>query len=73
MARALDYLTQRFQALEVAIEQPGWTQARWLELLPATDTGLWSQEDLPRAEGLSTPINQRPLFTFTVCCDRLRG
>ena len=43
---ALDVIAQRQKALEVSIEQGGWNQARWFELIPTTEVSSWSRDDL---------------------------
>lgn len=43
---ALDVVMQRQKALEISIEQGGWTQGRWLELIPQSDASTWTREDL---------------------------
>ena len=43
--RAMDVLMQRFKALELAGEQRGWAQAKWLELIPPSEVAAWSREE----------------------------
>jgi hypothetical protein len=43
---ALDVIAQRQKALEISVDQSGWNQARWLELIPAADVSSWTREDL---------------------------
>ena len=43
---ALDVIAQRQKALAVSIEQGGWNQARWFELIPMADASSWTREDL---------------------------
>ncbi|CAK0864466.1 unnamed protein product [Prorocentrum cordatum] len=47
--KALDVLTQRFKALEIATDQGNWNHARWVELLPPADVSSWSRTDLREA------------------------
>ena len=46
VSKALDFITQRVKALQMATEQSSWEHARWLELLPPTDSSARTRVDL---------------------------
>ena len=44
-ASALDIAVRRFKAIELSIEEGNWTNARWLELIPASTVGARDKAD----------------------------